>query len=999
MPDTTQCPSCGALYDTRGKPPGNRVHCKKCGHSIIVGATTDLTMVDENRTLAEPRPTPPGGLDSWPLLQPESGDELKSGQILGKCRIERLLGRGGMGAVYLARHTTLDIPVAVKVLPPAVVREKPQFAERFVREARLAAKLQHPNLLAVKDSDRDPGTGLLYIVLEYIDGGSVRDRLNEGPLSVKEAVRIAIDTLRALAAAAKLGVVHRDIKPDNLMLTSDGQVKVADLGLAKDMVEKTDTTRTLDIMGTPAYMSPEQARDTKNVDIRADIYSLGATLYHMLTGEVPYAGRNSFEVLTRLATEPIPDPRRKRPEVPEALATVCRRALAKNPVERYQTPEAMIVELEASLNPPAGEAKSESRILPGAAMSGGAAYAEPAPAAKATPPKTEAVGPAVTCRACQSRIAVGDIPANQHCPVCDAVLDLSKLKAAPKPAASAARPAPGRPASAPAPTGEAEKAKTRCPHCSAKLTVPRAKLGKNLKCPKCGETFPARELKVAPTAEKAPVAAGKTGRAKKNAAQAGAVNPWLQLADEQRDSYWAGMAKAALYPFQTIGGLFIFVVVLPALIGFLMGLTIILGVPFAISLGSYAVYAAHLGLLVEILIPLAFFCSFLLSLVRLTAGGSQAAPVIQGMDHFGSLSTVISWGLLYAGLPGLFLAWAWPSPAGLFVGGLLLLGLQLLAPMGFLLSATVTPAEGLNLAMVGRCVAATAGRYFYMLLVIAVAQALFTLLSRFCLAHGLSLLSQATGKEFLAKPEFYFGVVVVILANILALFPYVVYARCLGVFLTYVTADLPYRIDAERASLRAVSNLTRLLAMGGILLMWLGPYFLTWLGGARLERITESGAALPTVTASGIAVGEDARRERAAAGNLQALAGKLAALKEAGKSYPATAAELAKLAGGAALLIDPRFPERPEGYVLRPLKPSDPAGLLWLYEAQPAADATPVHRALRHDGKRFRLTAGLLKRILELQEIYFGETEEMRSRIIQSIDLEWKKARPLGEGE
>ncbi|MCX7936012.1 MAG: serine/threonine protein kinase, partial [Planctomycetota bacterium] len=212
-------------------------------------------------TLPEPSPQQPAkdlnaATEITPLPVPKSGTtsaavELHPGQIIGKCRIIRELGRGGMGAVYLAHHTTLDVPVAIKILPAHFAAKNPQFAERFIREGKLAAKLNHPHIVAVRDADRDPETGLYYLILEYVDGGTVRDLLKRGPLPVNEALRIISEIASALAAAHEHGVVHRDIKPDNIMLTAKGQAKLADLGLAKEVTASgTQMTLSEVVMGT-----------------------------------------------------------------------------------------------------------------------------------------------------------------------------------------------------------------------------------------------------------------------------------------------------------------------------------------------------------------------------------------------------------------------------------------------------------------------------------------------------------------------------------------------------------------------------------------------------------------------------------------------------------------------------------------------------------------------------------------------------------------------------
>ncbi len=286
-------------------------------------------------------PTGPGAMAS----------ELQAGQIIGKCRIERELGRGGMGAVYLAHHANLDVPVALKILPPHIAQRDPEFAERFMREARIAAKLKHPNVVACMDVDRDEATGIYYIVHEYVDGGSMRSMLAKGPLAEKSALRVLDGVARALVAAEKLGIVHRDIKPDNILFTKDGHVKLADLGLAKEVAGPQVTQSTI-AMGTPAYMSPEQIDNPKAVDHRSDLFSLGATMYHLLVGFPPFAGDTVVAIYQTIMTGPTPDPRQHRPNVSARTAGVCMKLMARDPARRYASAADVLEELRLG-----GEAK------------------------------------------------------------------------------------------------------------------------------------------------------------------------------------------------------------------------------------------------------------------------------------------------------------------------------------------------------------------------------------------------------------------------------------------------------------------------------------------------------------------------------------------------------------------------------------------------------------------------------------------------------------------
>lgn len=274
---------------------------------------------------------------------------LKPGTVFEKYTVEKMLGRGGMGAVYLVRHNVLDSYFALKVLFPDAAKKNKLFVNRFLQEAKLACKIRHPNLIAVHDAGRNPDNGLYYLVMDYVSGGSVRDLLDkERRLDPAPAVRIVLQTARALTAAYEHHMVHRDIKPDNIMFDADGTAKLADLGIAK-LTDNQDIALTTvhSVFGTPAYMSPEQARDSSKVDPRADIYSLGIVFYEMLAGRRPYRGDTAIEVLTQvLSNEDVPDIRKIRPKIPAELAELISAMTAKNPEKRIQDPVTLLKRLE-----------------------------------------------------------------------------------------------------------------------------------------------------------------------------------------------------------------------------------------------------------------------------------------------------------------------------------------------------------------------------------------------------------------------------------------------------------------------------------------------------------------------------------------------------------------------------------------------------------------------------------------------------------------------------
>ena len=249
--------------------------------------------------------------------------------------LERELGRGGMATVYLVRDVKHKRLVALKVLHPELGAALG--AERFQREIEFAARLQHPHILTVLDSGE--AAGQLWFTMPFVEGESLRSRLRrERQLPVEEALRIATETARALDYAHRQGVMHRDIKPENILLTKDGDTLVADFGIARALAGSEDhLTETGMSLGTPAYMSPEQASGDKAVDARTDVYSLGCVLYEMLAGEPPYTGPTAQVIIMKRFTEPVPSVRTARPHVPEALDQVIQQALAPIPADRFAT--------------------------------------------------------------------------------------------------------------------------------------------------------------------------------------------------------------------------------------------------------------------------------------------------------------------------------------------------------------------------------------------------------------------------------------------------------------------------------------------------------------------------------------------------------------------------------------------------------------------------------------------------------------------------------------
>ncbi|MCA8994658.1 MAG: serine/threonine protein kinase [Planctomycetaceae bacterium] len=255
---------------------------------------------------------------------------------LGDFELRKKLGQGGMGTVYLGHQISLDRTCAVKVLSKDMAA-KPGFVERFVREARSMAKIVHPNVVTCYAVGEYKGHH--YVAMELMDGKSMQDWIDElGKLPVPDALLVTLVAADALHHAHELNMIHRDIKPDNLLVTKKGVVKVSDMGLAK-AVDDVDMSLTQSGtgLGTPHYMPPEQARNAKHVDRRCDIYALGCTLYHFLTGQLPFAGDSLVELITNKEKGNFKSAHRINSEVPERLSLMVDKAMAHDPKHRYQT--------------------------------------------------------------------------------------------------------------------------------------------------------------------------------------------------------------------------------------------------------------------------------------------------------------------------------------------------------------------------------------------------------------------------------------------------------------------------------------------------------------------------------------------------------------------------------------------------------------------------------------------------------------------------------------
>jgi serine/threonine protein kinase len=304
--DRSNCPVCGHSFV--GKPGSDEQHCPACG-TAFVRSTGRLT---------------PGAV---------SGGDRLIGRILRGCQIDRKLGEGGMGAVYHARQLSLDRSVAIKVLPPELARNR-NFIQRFEREAKSLARINHANILQIYDFGEDTQLGVYFMVIEFVDGWDLGEVLRRQPtLSQIETLDIVRQALLGLEQAAEKGVIHRDIKPDNLMVATSGLCKVSDFGLAKGSAGDSEVTSVGVRVGTPAFMSPEQC-DGVEVDTRSDVYNLGCTAFLMLTGHLPFDGETPFSIMLKHKVDPVPSMRTYRQDIDPEVDSLIRRMMQKKPDDR-----------------------------------------------------------------------------------------------------------------------------------------------------------------------------------------------------------------------------------------------------------------------------------------------------------------------------------------------------------------------------------------------------------------------------------------------------------------------------------------------------------------------------------------------------------------------------------------------------------------------------------------------------------------------------------------
>ena len=268
--------------------------------------------------------------------------------VVGPVRLEARISRGGMGVIYRGRHVKLGIDVAVKFLLPHLAEQDPEYVVRFEREARIAAQLNNENLVRVFDADSEQNYH--YVVMEFVCGENARERVaRKGPLPEDEALEIVRGATRGLSAAHRKGIIHRDIKPENIMIDSSGVVKLADLGIAKVLEDSehavSSITQSGSIMGTPSFMGPEQFEDSRSVRPAVDVYSMGATLYFLLTGKAPFVG-SIYQIVNAITAKGFPDVRARRPEVSEDVARLLKKCTRIDPAQRYSTGTELLQEIE-----------------------------------------------------------------------------------------------------------------------------------------------------------------------------------------------------------------------------------------------------------------------------------------------------------------------------------------------------------------------------------------------------------------------------------------------------------------------------------------------------------------------------------------------------------------------------------------------------------------------------------------------------------------------------
>jgi len=327
------CSHCQKSYNVHAATDGESYLCKHCGRPLSQPTGRFHVRVVDSIEPEEDQ------VKTRPLPRESAGEvDLELRNLLPGYEIVSLSGQGGMGAVYRARDLILNRDVAVKILAPDLTQDR-EYVERFIREARVAQKLRHPNI--VEAYDCGVAGKSIFFLMEYVEGETLEAILEKGKrLSEMRALHYARQTAEALDYAWSRKVLHRDIKPQNLLIRHDGVVKICDLGLSKQYGADLTLTMTGQINCTPAYASPEQGRGLRDLDCRSDVYSLGCTLYQMLTGEFPFVGEGPGDLILKHSTEPRPDAHERIRAVSRPTADLVRSMMAIDPEERPMPGEA-----------------------------------------------------------------------------------------------------------------------------------------------------------------------------------------------------------------------------------------------------------------------------------------------------------------------------------------------------------------------------------------------------------------------------------------------------------------------------------------------------------------------------------------------------------------------------------------------------------------------------------------------------------------------------------
>jgi serine/threonine protein kinase len=329
------CRDCGERYDASGLPQDRDFKCAGCGRTISAGARL------MKRLFEGPEDDPTSSLPAVPEKKQEGLRRIGSYLVVSE------VARGGMGVVYRCRHLEDDRTVALKVLH-SPRRSGRNMVQRFRHEARITAGLDHPNIVPVSDIGHEDG--LHYFAMKYVEGMTVDCHLANPSFSIKDGLRWLVKIAKALDYMHQKGVVHRDVKPGNIIVDDAGEPYLIDFGLAKSIDAPLHMTKPGIAMGTPAYMSPEQAEGESKIDCRADVYSLGAVLFEMITGQTPFKGESLMETMLMVVSDQAPSIRKHKPDVDPSIEAVCLKALQKNRNKRYQTANAFAEDLSRILD-------------------------------------------------------------------------------------------------------------------------------------------------------------------------------------------------------------------------------------------------------------------------------------------------------------------------------------------------------------------------------------------------------------------------------------------------------------------------------------------------------------------------------------------------------------------------------------------------------------------------------------------------------------------------